>query len=154
MCYKSEQCKVYDELSRSIISDDTHPSLWNDKCDYIKPESCTDLNPNNLNLVVLQLNVHGILSNVSELKQLLHTLEMKKSRVDLVLLCKMFLTPQMTKLDNIPEYTVVSNHCKNSKGGGTAILIRNGINYKCRTDLDVFEEKVTICIHRSVCKKL
>ena len=44
---------------------------------------------------------------------------------------------------NIPGHTLISNHRKNSKGGGTGLLIRNCITYKCRPDLDVFYEKIT-----------
>ena len=46
------------------------------------------------------------------------------------------------KLVDIPNYTMISNHRMNSKGGGTAILIRNGIPYKTRKDLDIFHEKI------------
>ena len=72
----------------------------------------------------------------------MQTLENWNSRVDIVLLCEMFLSNKTVKLVNIPNYTLISNHRQNSKGGGTAILVRNGINYKARKDLDQFHEKV------------
>ena len=40
----------------------------------------------------------------------------------------------------IPGFTHDSNYQKNKKGGGVTILIRDGISYKRRTDLDVFDE--------------
>ena len=43
----------------------------------------------------------------------------------------------------IPGYTHVGNYRKNKKGGGVSILIRDGISYKRRLDLDVFEEGLT-----------
>ena len=46
------------------------------------------------------------------------------------------------KLVNIPNYTLVSNHRQNRKGGGTGILLRNGITYKPRKDLDQFKDKM------------
>ena len=52
-------------------------SLWNDKCDYVSPDSCTNLNPNNHNLIVLQLNIRGLISHKTDLHQLLNTLKLK-----------------------------------------------------------------------------
>ena len=43
----------------------------------------------------------------------------------------------------IPSYTHVGNYRKNKKGGGVSILIKDGISYKRRLDLDVFEEGLT-----------
>ena len=76
------------------------------------------------------------------MKQLLHTLQNKNSRVDIVLLCETFLNAKTTKLVNIPNYTLISNHRLNRKVGGTCILIRNGITFKLRRDLDHNEQKV------------
>ena len=47
----------------------------------------------------------------------------------------------MEKLVKIPGYTLICNSRSKSKGGGTAILLRNGINYKRRKDIEVFKEK-------------
>lgn len=61
-------------------------SLWNDKCDYILPDSCINLNPDNYNLIILQLNIRWLISHQMELKYLLNTLNSKNSSVDVVLL--------------------------------------------------------------------
>ena len=71
-----------------------------------------------------------MLKHSYKLKSLLRTLESKNSRVDLVLLCETFLTPETVRLVHIPDYNLASNQRSKSKGGGTAILIRNGISYK------------------------
>ena len=62
--------------------EEVNKSLWNDKCDYINPEKVNNLNLGGLNLIMLQLNIRSILSHATELKQLVHTLESKKSCVD------------------------------------------------------------------------
>ena len=142
ICISKCATKTYDELERPLNLDSIDENLWNDKCDYIDPNSCTNLNPNDYNLFVLQLNIRSILSKQTELKQLLHTLENKNSRVDIVLLCETFLNAKTTKLVNIPNYTLISNHRLNRKGGGSCILIRNGITFKLRKDLDHNEQKV------------
>ena len=36
---------------------------------------------------------------------------------------------------------MICSNRHDSKGGGTAILLQNGISYKCRKDIEVFKEK-------------
>ena len=81
-------------------------SLWNDKCDYVSPDSCTNLNPNNHNLIVLQLNIRELISHKTDLHQLLNTLKLKNSTVDVVLLCETFLNGTTVKQVHIPGYTL------------------------------------------------
>ena len=113
--------KKYDELLRPLNLIDVHESLWNDKCDYIDPAKCENLNHTGFILIILQLNIRSVLKHSYELKLLLRTLESKNSRFDLVLLRETFLTPETVGLVHIPDYTLVSNQRSKSKGGGTAI---------------------------------
>ena len=69
------------------------------------------------------------------------TLNSKNSPIDILLLCETFLTKHMIGLVDIPGYDIISNHRKNFKGEGTAILIKKGIPYKRHRDLDVMIEK-------------
>ena len=43
---------------------------------------------------------------------------------------------------NIPGFSHICNHCK-SKKGGISILLHEGIPYKHRLDLDIFDEGLT-----------
>ena len=92
-----------------------------------------------MNLIVLQLNIRSILSNISDLKKLITTLEAKKSKV--ILLCETFLNKSTEKLVKIPGYTLVCSNRKQNKGGGTAILLQSGITYRRRIDIAIFKEK-------------
>ena len=78
---------------------------------------------------------------MSDLKQLLHVLESKTSRADIILLCETFLTKSTESLVKVPGYTLICSNRKHSKGGGTAILLQNGITFKRRTDIEIFREK-------------
>ena len=49
--------KSTDALDRPIELDKLDNTLWNDKCDYIDLDHCVNLNPNNYNLVIMQLNI-------------------------------------------------------------------------------------------------
>ena len=116
-------------------------SLWNDKCDYYNRDKCDNLNPNGYNFIVFQLNIRSLLSHQNELKELLNKLENKNSRVDALLLCEMKLNKNTTTLIKIPGFNLESNHRVTNKGRGTVILIREGINYVRRSDLEENVEK-------------
>ena len=73
------------------------------------------MNPNNYNLVVVQLNIRSLLSKQLELKRLLRDLEVRKSKADMILFC----------------------------GGGTAILVGTDMISKKRSDLTVFQIEST-----------
>ena len=85
MCIPKNENKETDVLNRPIITENLDSSLWNDKCDYIEIDECKELNPNNYNLIVVQLNIRSLLSKQVELKRLLSILESKNSKVDIVL---------------------------------------------------------------------
>ena len=59
----------------------------------------------------------------------------------MVLLCETFLNKKTSKLVNIPGYTMISNSRSLAKGGGTAILVKEGLKYNTCKDLDIFIEK-------------
>ena len=116
-------------------------SLWSDKCDYIMREECDNLNTLNYNFIVMQLNMRSLLSNIGELKLLLTKLEQKNLTVHVVLLCETFLSKKTEKLVNIPHYRLHANHRSKHKGGGTAILVRDGILHKRCKDIKTMMEK-------------
>ena len=93
--------------------------------------------------MVLQHNVRSLPCNLSETKPLLQTLHDKNSSVDIMLLCKTFLNKNTANRIKIPGYTLVSNYRQDHKGGGTSVLIKDGIPFRQRQDLDVFIEKHT-----------
>ena len=141
MCFSKNNIPESDELNRAMDNLTQHECLWNDKCNYLQPEYCSNLNNNKYNLLVLQLNIRGLLSHQNDLQLLLHTLNKNRSNIDIVLLCETFLNKNTTKLINIPGYNLIVNNRSRAKGGGTAILIKNDIKYNTRKDLDIFIEK-------------
>ena len=128
-------------MNRPIITENLDSSLCNDKCDYVEINECKDLNPNNYNLIVVQLNIRSLLSKQVELRKLLNDLELKNSKVDIVLLCETFLINRTKSLANVPGYTMYSDQRKQHKVVGTSILIRNGIVSRRHKDLLPFIER-------------
>ena len=133
----------YDSLLWSRDQEVLDSSLWNDKCDYIELDECDNLNPNNYNLIVMHLNIRSVLSHHHELCQLIKSTEQKNSRIDMILLCETFLSNKTKSMVNIPSFSHIGNHRKSRKGGGVSILLREGIPYKHRLDLDIFDEGLT-----------
>ena len=140
MCCETEHLITKDQLERPVDHSELDSSLWNDKCDYIKLDHCNNLNPNNYNLIIMQINICSILAHQQELSQLLSTLENKDTRIDIILLCETFLTRKTEKLVHIPGYNLIGNHQSMRKGGGVCMLLNENIPYKRRSDLDIFEE--------------
>ena len=97
-----------DSLHRSRDLKELSNILWNDKCDYMDIENCANLNPNNYNLMVLQLNIRSLLSHQHDLSQLIRTTE-KNSRIDIILLCETFLSNNTYNMVKICGYTYVCN---------------------------------------------
>ena len=53
----------------------------------------------------------------------------------------------------VPGYTHVGNYHSGKKGGGISILLKDGITFKRRTDLDVFEEGKTESVFIEILSK-
>ena len=141
MCFGKEDMYLYDSLSRPVAMETQDASLWSDKCDYWIVDECNNLNPENYNFVVLQWNIRSLMTNQSKIKQLLTKLERRNTPVDALLLCETFLTKDTAKLIKVPNYTIYTTNRKTMKGGGTAILIHNGITHKRRKDLEIMVER-------------
>ena len=142
MCCFSKFKKLHDKLLHPFTNNFLDESLWSDKCDYINLDSSNNMNPNGLNLIICQLNVHSLLSNQDGIRQLLANLKCKNSEVDIIILCETFLRDHTVHQVNIPGYNLISNHRQYGNGGGVAILVHDGIIHKRRRDLDTFDEKI------------
>ena len=132
-----------DILNRPINNVELDNTLWNDKCDYVELDGTDNLNPNNYNLLILQLNIRSLLEHQSDLNTLLTELSSRNSNIDVILLCETFLSKNTVGMVNIPGYNHVCNYRQERKGGGVSILIKHGIPYKRRMDLDEFIEGET-----------
>ena len=110
MCFSKQDIKLFDNLNWPLELNSINRNLWNDKCDYMDLEDCKNLNPNNYNLVVMQHNISSVLSNQCDLKNLLNSLSLKNSKVDIILLYETHLSKQTVGFINIPNYTHVANY--------------------------------------------
>ena len=141
MCFTKINNQLFDSLDRPLELNRTDESLWSDKCNYLDPNNCNNLNPENYNLIIMQLNIRSLLANQTELRELLQIMTNKNSSVDVLLLCETFLTPKTEKLVNIPGYQLVTNNRNKHKGGGVAMLIREGITFRKNQELCYMSDK-------------
>ena len=90
-----------------------------DSCDYIAVENI--IPTCDRDLMVLQINIRGMQSKISQLKYLIdHCYKM--TNPDIILLCETWLTPN-SPLITIPGYKFFCRDRIGKKGGGIGILV-------------------------------
>ena len=112
-------------------------------CKYVELENIEkELSPKNYAFKAMHYNIRSLNENFHKLQLLLHNITKSNVNVDFLLLCETFLTDYNCMLFNLPGYSRVEYHRKNSRGGGVAIYIKNCYDYKIRKDLSYYEEGI------------
>ena len=106
----------------------------NNSCDYIPLELVSTLNVADNDLITVQLNIRGLISKQIDLTKLLANC-LSNSKIDVIMLCETWVTPDTKGLINIPGYQFVGKERMNKKGGGIGLLILNELKYKIRNIL-------------------
>ena len=112
-----------------------------DKCDYIQPEECIMVNESDL--VILQLNIRGLSSELAEFRQLLENLASKK-KPDVILLSETWLNKSSPKI-SLPGYNIFNVHRTHKKGGCMSILISSAINSHYKT-VNIQLNTIELCL--------
>ena len=117
-----------------------------DNCDYVENVPSN----NRGDLTIIQLNIRGIGSKISELKSLIdHPL--KNCVPDIILLSETWLTP-FSPIINIPGFEFVQNPRIDKRGGGVGVLISSRLHYKVLSNLQ-FHSKAYESIFVELCLK-
>ena len=91
------------------------------------------LNENTLGkLSILHVNIRSLNKNLDSLLTLLQSLKYKFS---ILAICETWQTNSNIDIFQIPGYVKVSLPCLSGVGGGVALFIEHGINFKIRNDL-------------------
>ena len=94
-----------------------------DKCDYVQSEESIMVNESDL--IILQLNIRGLSSKLSRLKQLIENLaNMKKP--DVILLSETWLNKSSPNVI-LPGCNIFNVHRTHKRGGGVSVLISTAI---------------------------
>ena len=132
---------MYSDVSKDlnqILDSDTFTVTQDSN--YVLPENADELNGSDYGLKILHLNIHSLPAKIDELKFLINKLTEKGVMLDIILLCETFLSDVKNLNCEIDGYSLVERHRTKGRGGGVAILIKNGIKFKELRDLTVFNE--------------
>ena len=140
MCLTERENTRHDYLNQPL-TDLSHIGVDcdNDHCDYLDIESAASFKCSPDDLIVIQLNIHGLISKQASLLRLLTTC-IKDQKIDVVLLCETWLNTDTKPLVNIPGYTFIGTERENKKGRGVGILLSSESHFKIRHDLNTMED--------------
>ena len=82
------------------------------------------------------------MGKIDRLNSILYELNTKKCSIDVVCLNEILLNDSKASLCKIPGYKLEFLNRSTKANGGVAILIRDTLKYRCRLDLDIFEEGI------------
>ena len=113
----------FDSLNMEITS--IHDSLDEfDSCDYVNGQFCSRIS----DLCTVQLNIRGICSKQSQLKNLIDNC-VKDRSPDIIIISKTWLTPFSPEI-KIPGYEFCHKDRNTKRGGGITLLLSSNIRYK------------------------
>ena len=135
MCLTKNTKRQHDKLSHHIADfSDLDFDRSEDICDYVQFEDVSTLNVADIDLVIIQLNIRGLISKQTKITRLI-TNCITNSKIDVVMLCETWVTTDTKGLINIAGYQYVGIERINKKGGGIGLLIANELKFKTRNDL-------------------
>ena len=118
--------------------------LYNDHCDYVEVDNCTEITQSPRDLSVLEINVRGLVNKQDELLKFFRSIT-QMGRVDVVILVETWLTKESESRVKIPGYNYYGLPRSHKKGGGVGFLIRNELSYKKREDLHLCTASMENC---------
>ena len=143
MCVHSRTNSAQTVLANTLPNFSTEVPT-NHECDYIDNDELPDLPFNKHDLGVMQLNKRGLKNKQATLSKLINNC-LGTNKVDLILLCEIWLNDSDLKLINIPGYSFVALPRKNRKEGGVGILINDQLQYSIRPDLTYQNANIESC---------
>ena len=90
----------------------------------------------------MHLNIWSLLGKIDRLNSILYELNTKKCNIDVVCLNETHLNDSKASLCKLPGYKLEFLKRATKANGGVAIWICDTLKYRCRLDLDIFEERI------------
>ena len=147
MCFNKQDMPIlFENLERSLDLKTNDTSLWNDKCDHYELNEIQNLNPDNKNLMLLQLNIRNLLGKQSDLNSLTDRLYQNRSLPKILLLSETHLTKSKMRHLKIQNYTIIDNNRTHKTGGRVAIAVHNTLTYSEHKDLNKLYNENFECI--------
>ena len=141
------QQEMFNKLNQEINEYKTRVINEENESDYNQPVTCnyysikefTECKFNTRKIFsIMHLNIHSIQLHIDELKYFLNMLE---HTFDIVTISKSKLKSEPSVNIEIPGYKTPISTKTEAEKGGTLIYIAEGINYKPRKDLEIYQSK-------------
>ena len=145
MCLKPRQS--VDKLNRDVVYETYTEEL--DKCDYVDYGDSIKVSSNDL--IIMQLNIRGLYSKLSRLRELLNDVTTGK-KPDILLLCETWQNNN-SPLPVLDGYEFISKNRTHRLGGGVCIFVSKKLKFKTRSDLEIDCQTIEHCIVEVKLKK-
>ena len=127
------------DIDNNILNNQHSVRFDNLTCNYHLPNDFTKNNTNDKNLAILNLNIRSLANKFDTFKNVLNNLNHAFSIISLT---ETWLNDETSENFNLNNYNFVCSNRANRKGGGVGFYISNNLNYKLRTDLNIYEEGI------------
>ena len=127
------------DIDNNILNNQHSVRFDNLTCNYHLPNDFTKNNTNDKNLSILNLNIRSLANKFDAFKNVLNNLNHAFSIISLT---ETWLNDETSENFNLNNYNFVCSNRANRKGGGVGFYISNNLNYKLRTDLNIYEEGI------------
>ena len=141
------QKQLFDKLNQEIndyntraMDDDNEPDF--DQllpCNYYDVKEFTDCKFDKNSFSIMHLNIHSIQLHIDDLRTLLNLLDYS---FDIIAISESKLKSDPVVNISLAGYKSPLHTFTESEKGGTMLYIKDGINYKPRKDLEIYESKV------------
>ena len=105
-------------------------------CDYISLDDASHTYSTRGDMIIMQLNIHGLLSKQLDFSRLINSC-IDNGQVDIVILCETWLNNSTEHLVNVPGYQYIGKVQSEHKGGGVGFLISKEVHFKTHPSLDI-----------------
>ena len=112
----------------------------NEDCDYFEISDLAKLDLPPCKTSALHLNIRSLPKKREQLHDLILKIKDSGHELDAILLCETFINDLNKSECLIEGYNLEEVHRSKRKQGGVAIFIKDGIKYRVRDDLTVFQE--------------
>ncbi len=140
--YPFSALNVNDDRARGLTIDSKYTdldSITQHTGEYAKAKYCA-----------LHINIHGLASKISHLKNIISQLKQNGITIHFILLCETFLNDVNCNMYQIPGYSFMHNSRKSLSKGGVAMYILDTLSFVERPDLSTFIEGQFECIFTEI----
>ena len=113
-----DDSNIYNLPDMTSLNDSLSDQSLIKPCPYLSKDQLSEIDCTKYDFNVIQLNIRGLLSKQSQLRDLIDDLRHYKIEIDAFLLCETYLNNKINNLVNVPGYQLISKSRQKKKMGG------------------------------------